>query len=108
MGFVRLDGMYTSSGFPLPDENPTCRGPLAYSVEVGALRCLPVADEDGALPDEGALLDSALALTDDALALRQAIDCCFGGTLHAMGEWSAVGPQGGCVGGSWSVIVGQH
>lgn len=107
MGFVQLLGAYPSSTFPNQQEEATCRAPLAFQLTVGSMRCLPVAEEDGSLPSEGDLLAPALAVNDDMLALLRAVDCCMKGNgLHDVGEYQTIGPQGGCVGGAWTVTVG--
>lgn len=107
MGFVQLTQVFPSTQFPAIDNNVTCAAPLAYSLIVGALRCLPVGDEDGSLPVEGEVLDAALAVHLDAMAMRSAIVCCFDRVRadYVLGTYEALGPAGGCVGGQWSLTV---
>ena len=109
MAYVRLASAYPSSEFPFPDSDAQCVAPLAYQVAVGVMRCVPVANDDGSLPDPGDILTSTLAHLDDQQAVARAVRCCVTtnahGMAHVMGEWQPIGPQGGCVGGEVMVTV---
>ena len=105
MGWVRLASTYPSSTFPQPADDATCKSPLAFSIEVGALRCMAGMGEDGEPPSEGDMLGTSLDLNADMLALHYAVECCFGSDMHALEPYQPVGPQGGCVGGLWVVTV---
>lgn len=106
MGYLQLARVFPSTQFPSQDVLARCRSPLAYQINVGSLRCLPVADQDGSLPDEGAILDAALAVNLDMAAAHYAIECCIDKTSeHMVGQYEPLGPMGGCVGGQWMLTV---
>ena len=103
MGYVRLVNAYRSEDMLNPDLNTRCASPLTLQLAVGAIRCIPVADDDGRLPDPESMWESSLAVLADMAALFVAADCCPG--EHILGEYTPVGPQGGCAGGEWTVWV---
>jgi hypothetical protein len=107
MGYVRLISVYESQQFPQQDPLPSnCGAPLVAELAVGALRCIPVADRDGSLPDEAALLEAGLATFADMAAIRSAVQCCdLGDREFALGTYLPLGARGGCVGGEWTVWV---
>lgn len=109
MAWVRLDSMFPSSQFPSIDSQANqCRSPMAYRLVVGAVRCMPTVEEDGSLPDEGAILDATLAIHLDMIAMRRAIQCCFTSDEQIMlGAYEPIGPQGYCAGGQWMVTVAR-
>lgn len=105
MAWVRLTQAYPSTVFPDQDvEFRNCRTRLAYVVEVGVARCLPLT-VDNSPPEAADMLTTTLSVTDDMLALRYAVQCCFGDSVHVLGAWQPFGPDGGCVGGTWTVQV---
>lgn len=102
MGYVRLAGVFPYSTFPQPLIDDRCVRPLAWAVEVGALRCLPTLP-DGALLDPDSMAEVALAQILDASALHRAVKCC--GVEAAIETYVPVGPAGGCVGGFWRAFL---
>jgi len=98
--WVRLVSAFPSSSLPEPDIDARCTAPLAYVVEVGAVRCAPVADDD-----EGVVLGTTLGQYDDMDAMRYALQCCFTDGEQVLGQYEPYGPQGGCVGGTWTVTI---
>ena len=98
MGYVRLSGVFPYDTFPLPALDERCVRPLAWSVEVGALRCVPQ-PADGTIIDPTAMAEVAVAQMLDANALYRAVKCC--GYDVAMERYFPVGPDGACVGGFW-------
>ena len=98
MGYVRLAGVFPYSSFPEPLTDTRCTRPLGWSVDVGALRCVPTS-ADGSLPDPTTMSEVAINQVLDASALHRAIKCC--GYDVAIEGYLPVGPQGGCVGGFW-------
>lgn len=109
----RLGGMGPSLGFPnigVTANNCTYR--LAYTIEIGIYRVMPTgtsfgnnyvpptAEENGAISDkliqDGHCIERAIrkfvqqGLVEDAL----------------IGTYGQVGPEGGLVGGSWTLFVG--
>jgi hypothetical protein len=85
-----------------------CSPSLVATFEVGVLRCAPTLTEDGGLPSMADQLDAAELQASDMAAAGRAAACCFtDGRLVIVGAWTPVGPQGGCLGGSWTVTVGE-
>jgi hypothetical protein len=112
LAWVRPSAFYPSSGtFPVQDAAPQPKGVSAWSVtlELGAVRCAPVGDEN-TLPT-GEEWEAALqTVMDDAAAMRRAI-CCFidahqGRARRVLpGVWQPIDVQGGCVGGILPVTI---
>jgi hypothetical protein len=112
LAWVRPSGFYPNSGvFPVQDPAPQPKGVGAWAVtlELGAVRCSPVGDEDE-LPTAQDWDDTTQAVMDDAAAMRRAI-CCF---IEARqnrarnvlpGLWQPLSVQGGCVGGILPVTL---
>lgn len=103
MGWVRPSSIFPYSTFPLAILESGCRAPLAWSVEVGALRCLPTT-ADGQLPSPDVLLESAAEQLADAYALYRALRCCDNVEIAAE-TWNPLGPEGGCIGGYWTAYL---
>lgn len=105
MAYVVVERVFVSESLPLEAQirNRTCATPLAVTLRVGALRCVPVADSDGSLPDEEAMLEAGLGIMADMGAIHKAIACCISGGY--VGGYMPLGPRGGCAGGEWTVTV---
>lgn len=103
MGYVKIVNSYRSANFPNPDVSVGCTSPLVVELAVGSLRCIPVAEDDGSLPHESLMWEAGLGIMADMSALFVAIDCCEMET--AIGEYTPLGPLGGCAGGEWQVWV---
>jgi hypothetical protein len=75
------------------------------SIGVGALRCSAAVDEQGGIASAAALTTEAVQVTADAAALCQAVYCCNLLPLarQQVLRWDPLGPDGGCVGGEWTV-----
>lgn len=100
MAWVRLNGIFPYDTFPAPVVDLGCRRPLAYNIEVGALRCMPVSDNEGELPSSEQITMTSMETYADLAALYRALLCCDFEAI-AVEAWVPVGPQGGCVGGVW-------
>lgn len=105
--YLRPAGAYHSEIFPIESTQRTCKLPLAYTFELGILRCFPVPDiEDDPTSDE-MMTDWGLSCMEDQAALYQALLCCgtprFGDV--AVVDWEPVGPQGGVIGGFWTIQI---
>ena len=98
MGYVRLAGVFPYSVFPNGLVDFRCTYPLAWAVEVGALRCLPQ-PSDGEALNPILMAEVAVEQVLDASALHRAVKCC--GLDVAVERYVPVGPAGGCVGGFW-------
>jgi len=98
MGYVRLAGVFPYDVWPVPAVDDRCVRPLAWAVEVGALRCVPQ-PADGNIVDPTSMTEVAVAQVLDGDALYRAIKCC--GLSVSVERYYPVGPEGGCVGGFW-------
>lgn len=104
MGYVRPAGIFPYSTFPVPETDVHCISPLAWVVEIGALRCLPQPPDGEVLsPDE--MLEIAIATMLDARAMYKAVKCCEAIQGAAIQFYTPVGPEGGCVGGYWTAYL---
>ena len=104
MAYARIMEAFQSSNFPNPEDSAAkCQSPLAVGLVVGALRCMPMA-EDGSLPDPDAVMETSIGVIADMTAMLEAIACCDMGE-YALGQYTPLGPQGGCVGGEWTLWV---
>jgi hypothetical protein len=110
MGWVRLDGAYPFTAFPVEETEiaSTCGTFTGYTIEVGALRCMPQ-NEDGQPLGPDVTLGLAVDQARDMLALRSAILCCpaWPDWPVLLGSWQPLGPEGGCVGGFWTFALGE-
>jgi len=111
MVWTRLISLLPSGKpFPQVDSAQQC-GVLLWvaTIGVGALRCAAVVDDQGVAPTPAILTAEALAVTQDAADLQQAIQCCMtgrtGGKPIKFSRWDPQGPEGGCVGGEWQIVV---
>lgn len=103
MGWVRFAGAFPYDVFPVPSIDERCAKPVAWMIEVGAMRCMPQ-PSDGSLPSPAEMSEVALGQMLDAQALYTAMKCCD--TVEvAVAEYVPLGPEGGCVGGSWRGFV---
>jgi hypothetical protein len=110
--WVRFVDIYPSSTFPSPDNAlSNCRAPFAYSLEVGVARCAPMGESgvNGYTPPTlSQNVDAVRLQLADVASMRRAIQCCFGVTDvdYSMGAYSQIMVNGGgCVGGSFNIIV---
>lgn len=112
LAWVRPSAFYPSSGtFPAQDAAPLPKGVSAWAVtlELGAVRCAPVGDEN-TLPTAAQWEATVQAVMDDAAAMRRAI-CCFiegrnGRARRVLPSvWQPIDVQGGCVGGIIPVTI---
>lgn len=104
MGWVRLVQAFPYEVFPTPTVDGRCQMPLAFAVEVGALRCFPQ-PTDGEPPDPAMTTEAAVMQMYDARAMYNAIKCCSTSVSMAVQGYVPVGPAGGCVGGYWTAIA---
>ena len=103
MGWVRLMAVFPYDTFPVASIDLRCSRPLAYQVEIGALRCLPQPAE-GTVVDPAVMTEVALSVAADTWALYRAAECCEASDKAIVG-YLPLGPSGGCVGGSWSIFL---
>lgn len=105
--WVRLVTAYPSSSFPNPDNTARVNVDLAYVLEVAVMRCAPKPDSQGNPPGVADMLESTRLQMADMAAIRRALECCLKDVEvdYSLGSYSAYGPQGGCVGGSWTITL---
>ncbi len=109
MAYVRPATSFPYESFPFPALDDTCQAPVGFEVEIGILRCFPTAEEDGSLPSPEVITSTAIDVLQDQWALHKAIRCCeFEEGKVVLGQWTPVGPQGGCVGGHWSAFLNPY
>lgn len=114
--WVRFVDAFPSSTFPALDNlSRNCKSPMAYTIEVGVARCVPVGTASGVSgytpPSLDQQLEAMRLQTADVAAMRRAIQCCFAGSdrdylLGAYDQSFVNG--GGCLGGTFTVVVWQE
>lgn len=111
MAWVRLTSVVPLStvAFGTTGQFPSsrCAVPLAGIFEVGVLRCAPTLGEGAEPPDVAIQLESAQMQAADMAASGRAAACCFTGRFVEVAGWAPLGPSGGCLGGFWTVTVGE-
>jgi hypothetical protein len=112
MAWVRHVSSSPSVRFPSADLSlDNCHSTLAHIMEVGLIRPAPIPDSDGSnieLPDPMDHLNSALDLADDLTVMQKAIARAAKSIdFVILGSYTPVGPEGGTVGGTWSLTVGE-
>jgi len=109
MAWVRLVQVFPSSVFPVQDvQTLGCDLMLVFEAEVGVVRCAPSGDAQGNPPTKAEYEQAAWLQDQDMMAIRDAVKCCFLHDLTMLSTFTPYGPEGGCVGGSWSVFVGPQ
>lgn len=108
--WVRLSSVFPSAVFPSQSfALNNCGTTLAAELEVGVLQCTPVPSSDGSPPDEGQQFEATRLQLATMAAVRHAILCCAASSDMdlLLGAYEPQGPQGGLVGGTWTVSVGR-
>lgn len=106
MAWVRLITSYPSVIVATPYDQPNnCGAMLGIEVEMGSVRCVPGLDNSGNPPAPADLLASAQLQSADMMAMRRAIACCSGSRDFLVGSYQPIGPEGGLVGGFWSIAI---
>jgi hypothetical protein len=105
--WVRLGAAYPSVTAGEADTRPhNCGASIGVDIEVGIVRCAPVPNSVGEV-DPAKVLASAQQQAEDILTMWRAISCCPEVTKrdYILGQYSPVGPQGGLMGGIWTLAV---
>lgn len=113
MMWVRLVSANPTLDFPQPDVTAAnCTYSLAYYMEVGVVRNAPVpvkVRNDIKLPTDEEIrastektVNDMTAMHDALVKLRRDVD------ELTLGEYTAVGPNGGVVGGMWTFAMGNE
>lgn len=109
--WVRMVQSYVSAQFPQQETVRTnIHSPMAYRLEVGAIRCVSVGEEDGNGPTSEEMFNEARLQMADMAALKQAICTCLKTVSKRDYQLDVYTPfpyQGGVAGGSWDVLVGS-
>jgi hypothetical protein len=107
--WVRLEQVFPSVIFPTPAENTVCNTGLVASIEIGVLRCMQVIEESGEAPSLDEQVRATRLQLADMQAMRRAVLCCDwradSDLQLLLTSYTPVGPEGGCVGGTWSFMV---
>lgn len=110
--WVRLVDAFPSSDFPSPMSSPmNCNAPIAYTLEVGIVRCKPVGTNSavaGYKPPTMQQNVDALALQlADLAAMRRAMQCCLdeGDLTYYISNYVPSSPDGDCLGGAFTVTI---
>ena len=113
--WVRMVDSFSSSDFPNPDQAlNNCGNPWAYTLEIGIVRCKPVGKTTGIRgfvpPTTQQMVDALRIQTADMRAMRDAITCCFakGDTPYVIRAYTPGTPDGDCLGGVFTVVVGEE
>jgi hypothetical protein len=109
MFWVRLVNAYPSNTFPTQETTlrGSCSAPIAAELEVGGLQCAPMMSSTGAMPGVAEQQEAARLQLATQSAMRTAILCCTDDFPILLGEYTPV-TDGGLVGGTWQVWVGQE
>lgn len=106
--WVRLVTVYPSNQVGAALITPgNCAHGLGMDAEVGILRCTPVGDEQGNPPTQAELLDSTELQIADAILMLKAIECCEALNINDLivGQYQPIGPEGGLVGGVYTLSL---
>ncbi len=86
-----------------------CRRSWLVTLGVGALRCAATMNDQGEAPPPEAVTANARQTVVDKDALIEAVQCCLPSTAGVQSfeltRWDALGPDGGCVGGEWTLTM---
>lgn len=111
MAWVRLSQSYTSTN--ITDQARTlsnCALPIAGVIEIGIVRCAPSPGRSGTPPTVLQQFEATRLQMADMAIMRRAVVCCFGQSKDFSAQLSGYtpfGPQGGLVGGSWTLYAGR-
>lgn len=81
-----------------------CASPhFVATLELGIVRCAATLNNQGQAPSPDRITDDGEQGLDDMAALFEVLKCSD--LVRSLGQWSPVGPQGGCFGGAWQFTV---
>lgn len=99
--WVRVIQMYPSTSTGVAETRSiNCSVGLGIDIEIGALRCFEMSAE---APTAEKLLTANVGSMNDAAAIYRAIACCDHFPDIVVGTWTPLGPEGGLVGGVWTL-----
>ena len=105
--WTRLSMAYPAQAVGQPMAIPdNCGASIGLTLELGALRCIRIEASGDPLPAEE-MLEATRLQTADMLALVRAVKCCaaLDGNQYILGQYTPIGPEGGVVGGVWSLSI---
>lgn len=70
---------------------------------IGVIRCAHVVDDHGYAPTAEQMSGDTVQMTQDMADVGRALLCS--GLVSTVTNWLPAGPDGGCVGGEWTVTV---
>jgi hypothetical protein len=109
---VRVFPTGSDVGFPAINDDPHACSPPSYGIELemGIYRCAPTGDAMN-LPTCAEWTATAEQILDDAASLRRAW-CCFrdnyDNSAKLVGQWAPVTVQGGCTGGTLTIMIESY
>jgi hypothetical protein len=107
-GWVILQSAFPSLNFPNQDVATLgLSSPLSFGIQMGIMRCIPGLDENNETPTADQRLMATRDQLADMAAMRRAICKCLKEAKRdfVLGNYQPIGPDGGQVGGTWSVNV---
>lgn len=109
MGWVRFaSGTPSVSGSSNDVTMDSCYWGLSHQIEMGVMRPAPIPDETFntvELPSDAELSAAAEAQINDMSAMHRAIKAARAEFELLPGAYTPIGPVGGTVGGTWSLMV---
>lgn len=110
--WVAVPRIYPVAPFPTEDAGAQRCHPVEYAANItaGVLRCAATVDDEGRAPAPADVSTDAAKVTRDAAIILEALLCCYldddadPGTFR-LGDWTPLGPDGGCVGGQWTATI---
>lgn len=106
VAWVRLGNSYPAAAIGEISRNEGCGEFLGLDIEVGVLRCVPVAGEDGvSMPGRAEQEAMFMQQMEDLSIMRKAISCCpaLSHLGYRLGTYQPAGPLGGLLGGVFTV-----
>ena len=110
MGWVRLVSVNPTITYPNADVRVKHCGryEFAYIIEVGLLRPAPMIQDNDVnelvIPTDEENFDASMQLFDDIHYMHEAIVRLQGDYSDVIpGSWTPIGPEGGLVGGTWTL-----
>jgi hypothetical protein len=104
VAWVRLEMVYPATAIgQVAITEGNCQIGLGLDVEVGMMRPMPVGDEFGNMPTATDYTGYAGLQIADAYTMRKAISCCKHAEEWILGAYTPLGPEGGVLGGMWTV-----
>jgi hypothetical protein len=104
--WVKVDSIQGARSMREPAVQP-CAATYNVTLSVGVVRCASMLDDQGNIPTTAAMTADALTVLQDYADVLAGITCCFAPqelvAALRIQDWTPVGPEGGCVGGTVGV-----